>query len=124
MLINNILFDFDGVILNSNKIKEDAFKFIFRNEDNYTVLKFIEYHRENGSVSRFYKIRFFYNELLNQKIDDNNFKNLLNEFSKYTIDKLSRKDLILNQTIEFIKRNKNYNYHIVSGSFERDLITI
>ena len=51
--IKIILFDFDGVILNSNKVRECGFRKIFEDFDENKVNKLIEFHRKNGGLSRF-----------------------------------------------------------------------
>ena len=42
------IFDCDGVILNSNKIKSNAFAQSLNGESNDLVANFIEYHKQNG----------------------------------------------------------------------------
>ncbi|MFC1840467.1 HAD family hydrolase [Thermodesulfobacteriota bacterium] len=58
-----IVFDCDGVILDSNKIKTDAFRFVLQNEPNEIVEKFIEYHKTNGGISRYVKFEYFMKNL-------------------------------------------------------------
>lgn len=62
--IKIILFDFDGVILNSNKVRECGFRKIFEDFDENKVNKLIEFHRKNGGLSRFVKIDFFFKKIL------------------------------------------------------------
>ena len=54
-----IIFDCDGVILNSNRIKTQAFKETLSNYKKELVDEFISYHELNGGISRYEKIRFF-----------------------------------------------------------------
>ena len=54
--------DFDGVIKESVSIKTNAFKKLFSDQNNSTLLKIIDHHLENGGVSRYEKIPL-YNEL-------------------------------------------------------------
>ncbi len=59
-MIKNILWDFDGVILDSMPIREYGFRKIFENYDISLVDKLINYHKRNGGLSRYVKIKYFY----------------------------------------------------------------
>jgi len=54
------VFDCDGVILNSNKIKSDAFRQALAAEPTECVDQFIAYHHAHGGVSRYVKFDYFY----------------------------------------------------------------
>mgnify|MGYP001308659786 CR=1 FL=1 len=51
--------DFDGVIKESVSIKTNAFKKLFSDQNNSTLLKIIDHHLENGGVSRYEKIPLY-----------------------------------------------------------------
>ena len=83
-----IIFDCDGVILNSNFIKNDTFKQIVKNFYNQEILlKFEDFNEKNFSKSRYDKFKFLVNDIL--KLEDNNkINNLLSEFTKLMKKKL------------------------------------
>ena len=54
-MIKNILWDFDGVILNSMKIKGDGFVELFQDYDKKLINQLEKYHYNNGGISRFEK---------------------------------------------------------------------
>ena len=56
---NSLIFDCDGVILNSNGVKTKAFKRILNNYDANAVEEFIDYHKKNGGISRYEKLDYF-----------------------------------------------------------------
>lgn len=123
MIVKNILFDFDGVILDSNNVKDEAFRFVLREYSNAHIQRFLNYHKSNGGVSRYEKIKFFFEEILNQEPEEHIIRRIFSEFSAFTLDRLVRKDLIIQDTFEFISGNK-FNYHIVSATDESDLFFI
>ena len=121
-MIKNILFDFDGVILDSMPIREYGFRKIFEKFDNELVDKLLQYHNENGGLSRYVKIRYFYEELLNREISEKEIENIADIFSTIMRDKLTDKIYLINETVAFLdKYHTNYNIHIVSGSDDREL---
>ena len=63
MSIKGLIFDFDGVILDSVKIKEKAFKKIV-NKYLTASEKFMKYHNKNLGISRELKFEYFYKNII------------------------------------------------------------
>ena len=121
-MIKNILFDFDGVILDSMPIREFGFRFIFKDFDRGAVDRLIDYHNQNGGLSRYVKINFFFDDILKTPIDKNQVNSYAKSFSKIMKKELIKKDYLIIDTFLFIKKTfKKYNFHIVSGSDENEL---
>jgi phosphoglycolate phosphatase-like HAD superfamily hydrolase len=121
-VIKNILFDFDGVILNSMPTRDFGFREIFKEYNDELVNKFLEYHNQNGGLSRYVKIKYFYNKLLNQEIEKETIINYADKFSILMKKELILKKYLIVDTLKFIESNyKKYNLHIVSGSDEKEL---
>jgi len=120
--IKNILWDFDGVMLDSMPIRDYGFRKIFESYTDDIVYKFLVYHRLNGGLSRFHKIKYFYNELLNQEISEEKIQEYAEKFSTIMREQLVNPKYLISDSIEFIRDNhKNYNFHIVSGSEHHEL---
>ena len=68
-----IVFDCDGVILNSNKLKTSAFRNSLFDYSEDKVSEFIKYHQNNGGISRYKKFDYFFSQIM--KLDD--YKDLL-----------------------------------------------
>jgi HAD superfamily hydrolase (TIGR01549 family) len=121
-MIKNIIFDFDGVIIDSMPIRDLGFREIFKAYDTNLVNKLIQYHNLNGGLSRFIKIRYFYEELLKKSISEEEIAVLANEFSNIMKNELVKKKYLIEDTIRFIDINfLNYNFHIASGSEHDEL---
>ena len=56
MKYKSIIFDFDGVIIDSNRVKDKAFYSIFYDYGEHIASYSLEYHLENRGVSRFDKV--------------------------------------------------------------------
>jgi len=121
-MIRNILFDFDGVILDSMPIRDYGFKKIFENFDTVLIEKLLDYHSKNGGLSRYVKIKYFYNEILGREISEDMLQHYADDFSRIMKRELINKKYLIADTTNFIKSNfEKYNLHIVSGSDESEL---
>lgn len=58
------IFDCDGVLLNSNKIKSDAFYETALPYGEEKAKEFITYHKKRGGISRFEKFHYFFEQIL------------------------------------------------------------
>ena len=116
-----IFFDFDGVILDSMPIRDDGFRSIFKHYPSCLVEEFIIYHQYNAGLSRFHKIRYFYETILNKDISEKLVNKYANTFSTLMKNKLTNKKYLIEDTLEFIKSNACLDMHIVSGSEEKEL---
>lgn len=121
-MIKNIIFDFDGVILDSIPVKTEAFQKLFEEFSSDKVNLLIDYHLLNGGKSRYLKIKYFFNTILNKDITDEEILKYADKYSLLTKEELSKGKYIILDTLEFIKQNyKRYNMHIASGADEKDL---
>lgn len=117
-----ILWDFDGVILDSMSVRDWGFEEIFKEYPKDLVEKLIDYHRENGGLSRYVKIRFFFEELLKQSITVEEVFTYAEKFSDLMKKKLINPKNLIFDSISFIKENyERYQFHIVSGSDQEEL---
>lgn len=119
---NVFFWDFDGVILDSNDVREFGFRKVLSNHPKSAVDKLIEYHRFNGGLSRYVKFRYFFEEILLQEISEDSVCQLANEFKAIMLEELMDKNKLINETVSFIQKNfKNKTMYIVSGSDEEEL---
>jgi len=119
---STILWDFDGVILNSMKIKGDGFVELFNKFDETSLKKIEKFHYENGGVSRFDKIRYFYNTILKKEISEDEVLILADKFATIIENRLFDKNNLIMDSVRFIENNhKKYHFHIVSGAEHNEL---
>jgi len=122
MKIETILWDFDGVILDSMVVRDWGFREIFKNFSKEQIDALIDFHRENGGLSRYVKIRYFYETILKKDISEDEVLKYAGEFSKLMKDELINPENLILESVNFIKKQcENYNFHIVSGSDQEEL---
>jgi len=119
------IFDCDGVILDSNSLKNDAFRSVLKNEDPILIDSFINYHKQNGGVSRYEKFYHFYKNMKQSKKVKEDVSYALERFSSIVKKELSDTKYVPG-VINFIKEiDKNTkNIYIVSGSDQAELISV
>jgi len=119
-----ILFDFDGVIIDSMSVRDEGFKMIAeKSTDSKEIVdEFIKYHRYNAGLSRYVKIRYLYEEMLGKEITEEEVNEFASEFSAMMKERLVNPSVLINETVEFIKSiYKDVTLHIVSGSDGKEL---
>lgn len=63
-----IIFDFDGVVVESGDIKAQAFADLYRHHGDAIAQAAVDYHRANGGMSRYLKFHYFQQNLLNNPL--------------------------------------------------------
>ena len=117
-----ILFDFDGVLLNSNEVRDLGFEKVLIDFPKNQVDKLLEFHKANGGLSRYVKFRYFFNEIKGEPISDNRLSELTDQFSTIMRKMLVDSTLLIEETIGFVQKEYgNTDMHIVSGSDQDEL---
>ncbi len=80
-----LIFDFDGVIVESVKLKSNAFASIYKPYGLKIMKKVVKHHEENGGMSRFEKFKYYHENYLNIEITNSEIKKLANQFSQIVI---------------------------------------
>jgi len=80
----SIVFDCDGVILDSNLVKTEAYFCTAKNlgATNAQAQALVDYHVRLGGISRYHKFDYYLREILNQPATKEAIQMLLEEFSR------------------------------------------
>ena len=118
-----IIFDCDGVILDSNKVKTDAFYEIGRKYNDDAARELVDFHVSNGGISRYVKLKFFIKQILPKYIENHHeikIKYLLEDYSTKVKEGLLKCKVA--SSLQTIKRDlSNLKYSIVSGGDQKEL---
>lgn len=87
-MIKAVIFDFDGVLVESVDIKTKAFAKLFESEGEAVVEKVVDYHLKNAGVSRFEKIRYIYQNMLKRDLSEKIFDDFCQQFSHLVVDEV------------------------------------
>uniref|UniRef100_UPI00404B07FC HAD family hydrolase n=1 Tax=Flavobacterium sp. TaxID=239 RepID=UPI00404B07FC len=118
-----ILWDFDGVIINSNSVREAGFRKVLGEYPEEQVEKLIAYHNINGGLSRYVKFRYFFEKIRNEVVSEEIINDLAKNFSFIMKEYMPDNNLLIAPIINFIKMQYSVGkfMHIVSGSDELEL---
>lgn len=119
---NVILWDFDGVILDSMDIREKGFREVLKNYPEDQVEQLLDYHNSNGGLSRYVKFRYFQEEILQEEVDEEKVSGMAGEFSAIMKKELTSKERLIPEVLDFIEaEHTRFEMHIVSGSDGEEL---
>ena len=81
-----IIFDFDGVILDSVDVKTHAFAQLVAPHGPDAVRRMTNYHRANGGISRFKKFEWFAREVLGRELSGDESSAMGRQFENLALD--------------------------------------
>ncbi len=120
-MIRAIVFDFDGVILESAKIKTDAFADVVKDYPKQQADAFVAYHMTHMGISRHVKFKYFIEEILGQTYSEEAEKSLADRFSDIVFSRVMECPFVPGAK-EFLERNyTKYDMYIASGTPEEEL---
>lgn len=99
---NTYVFDCDGVLLDSNRVKTEAFYHAALPYGEPAAQAFTEYHKANGGISRQKKFEHFFLNILNLSVlPEDKYQKALNDYGKLTAEGLVRCE-VLPGVLEFL----------------------
>lgn len=117
-----IFWDFDGVIMNSNAVRDEGFKLTLAEFPDNQVESLMDFHRKNGGLSRYVKFRYFFETIRGEELTESNLKKWTTKFGAVMRKSLVNKDLLIKEIVDFIKVNQSsYTMYVVSGSDQEEL---
>ena len=113
-----VIFDFDGVILESNQTKINAFNKTITKETISNKEKFDIYIRKNPEKTRREKFEYYFKKIKKSKFYKNELQKMLDKFSLLLKNELSKCKLIdgVRNFIKYLNINNIQIYIVSSGS--------
>ncbi|MFA4955750.1 MAG: HAD-IA family hydrolase [Candidatus Methanoperedens sp.] len=122
-MVSAIIFDFDGVIIESFDIKTHAFRELFKMYPD-EVDEIVEYHQQNGGVSRYKKFKHIYSQILKQPLDEKTCMELGKKFSNLVVEEVIKCSYVPG-VLEFIReKSRIMELFVASGTPEDELNSI
>ncbi|MFB3081455.1 MAG: HAD family hydrolase [Nitrosomonadaceae bacterium] len=120
-----IIFDFDGVLVESGDIKTQAFADLYQSYGETVVDKVVRYHNLNGGLSRYQKFRHFQQHLLKMPpLTQDEERKLDRRFSELVVEAVIASKPVPGANELVYKEATRIPLFIVSGTPEIELNTI
>jgi phosphoglycolate phosphatase-like HAD superfamily hydrolase len=120
--VDCILWDFDGVLMDSMPVRDKGFELVLASYPKAQVDELMQYHRQNGGLSRYVKFRYFFEKILNKPITEEEVQVLAKAFSDIMLQSLLNPALLIQEAWNFVKqKHLKIDMHIVSGSDGKEL---
>lgn len=116
-----IVFDFDGVILESGDVKTEAFVELFAEHGPEVQARVHAHHLENLGVSRFKKFSWIYENVLRAPLSDDDSKALGDKFSALALEKVMTSPFVPGAREALIALAARYPMFVASGTPQNEL---
>lgn len=123
-MIQAIILDFDGVIVESADIKTRAFRKLFEDIYPNIIEEIVQHHIDNMGISRYEKFRFIYNHIVGMPLSADEEKQLGERFSAIVLDEVLQAPFVPGVK-NFLKLySYTHKLFVASGTPEYELLNI
>lgn len=122
--MRSIIFDFDGVILDSVDIKTRAFARLFSEHGPDVERQAVEHHLAHGGISRFRKFQHIYEHILHLPLTDVESARLGEKFSALVFDEVVKAAWIPGAPEFLREHDRTFRCFVASGTPKEELLRI
>ena len=115
-MIKAIIFDFDGVLVESVDVKTRAFARMFEYKGEEIVQQVTDFHLKNGGLSRVYKFKHYYKEILRLALSEEKLEELCDTFSRLVIDEVISSPYVKGAKAFLDKFHSKLDLYVASGT--------
>ena len=123
-LFDAIVFDFDGVLVESTDVKTHAFGALYAEHGPEIQRCVIEHHVANAGLSRYLKFRFYQEQLLGVPYSEADGVRLSNEFSSMVVDLIVKAPYVRGAHEFLLAHHRSLPLFVASGTPQDELLHI
>jgi len=121
MEYRHVVFDFDGVLAETNDIRFWGFTELFGDVPAEALARFMVFVKANGGLSRYGKIRHLYENVLGRSISEGEVDALAGQYSWLVAERVTEADAVPG-SLEFLAGyGDRFDFAVVSGSDQTEL---
>jgi phosphoglycolate phosphatase-like HAD superfamily hydrolase len=119
--LSAVVFDCDGVLIESNAVKTLAFGQTVEKFGQRAMDQLMDYHREHGGISRFKKFEWFYNKVVKASLSDAMMDTLCDCFTQLCFDAVLDAQMVVGaqESLDLLKGK--LPIFVASGTPEKEL---
>ncbi len=118
--LHTIVFDCDGVILNSNRVKTEGFREVAKQYGEDAAESLVDYHVQNGGISRYEKFEYLLSDILGRNVDKDEVISLAGDYGDCVYQHLIKCEMVADLE-KLRKYTKNATWIVASGSDQVEL---
>jgi HAD superfamily hydrolase (TIGR01549 family) len=123
-MIKALIFDFDGVVLESANIKTEAFGKLFERDYPQHVKEIVAHHLKNMGISRFVKFRHAFDNIIKLPLTKELERELGERFSKIVLEEILVAPFVPG-TEEFLKEyHQKIPIYVATGTPEEEMLYV
>jgi len=122
-MIQTLILDFDGIILESVSVKTEAFRKLFSFVPEHQN-EIVQFHKDNGGMSRFDKIRYIYSNIIKEILTQKKFEDLSDKFATIVFKEVIKAPFVPGAQEFLEKYYRIIPMYVVSATPENELIQI
>jgi len=116
-----VIFDFDGVLAETNEIRFQGFTELFQDLPEDVMTRFMDFVRANGGLSRYGKIRHLYENILRRSVSEDEVAALAGRYSEIVKERVIEAEPVAG-SLEFLAGHQGrFEFAVVSGSDQGEL---
>ncbi|SHO45831.1 haloacid dehalogenase superfamily, subfamily IA, variant 1 with third motif having Dx(3-4)D or Dx(3-4)E [Desulfopila aestuarii DSM 18488] len=119
-----LFFDFDGVLIDSNFIKNEAFRVLFQPYGDHVVSEVIAHHQQHGGISRVEKIRYAFEKIMRRSLTEDMLQQLATQYSQLVAEKVTAAPWIAGAKSFLDEIQGRVPLFVISGTPQEELQTI
>lgn len=124
MKIKALIFDFDGVICESDRLKTLAYRELYGQFSQEIQDKVVEYHLKHGGISRVTKIPYMFKEFCGIQLDEKQSKEWVDKYVELVYNQVINAPLV-DGCIEFFEKYyKDIKIFVSSGTPQDEIRSI
>lgn len=122
-MIRAIIFDFDGVIIESADVKTEAFRRLFCDRPNH-LNEIVAHHLRHQGISRYVKFRYIYKNIIKKELTKYGEEKLGRRFSQIALREILKAPFVAGAR-QFLSSNKRrFDLFVASGTPRKELLAI
>ena len=123
-MYKTIIFDFDGVLVDSVDLKGKAFSQLYAGYGEDISRQVFAYHLKHGGVSRKEKILYYHQAYLNESLSDKALQQWCQRFSDIVVELVIAANWVPGAWSFIQQYSHNYQCHIASATPQDELVFI
>jgi len=116
-----LFFDFDGVIIDSARIKTEGFRTLFDSFSDQIVDKIVDYHQQHGGISRVDKIAYAFQNFIKQPLSQAELDLWSTRYSDLVVEKVIDAQWIAGAKEFLEEMHGKIPIFVISGTPETEL---